>query len=779
MSKPPEMLELNFENIPCELKAAGRWVCWKSMYDGKAWKKKPFCARRGCPRFGKVCDHTDPNNWSAFSEAREAFERGGLDGIGFALGDSYAGIDLDDCRDLETGEIAAEVREVIERFDSYAEVSPSGTGIKIFCKGKLPHSGKRGSFEGYSSKKYFTVTGHHIQGTPTTVEVRQEALDWFAETYLRAEGRRETATGTPTPSRLTDDEVILKASAARNGAKFSALFRGCWQDYDYPSDSEADLAFAGILAFWTGKDADQIERVMRRSGLARDKWDRHPTYLRMTIDKAIAGCSQVYAPPPNVFPLNEIGNGQRFVAHFGDDVRYSFREGCWYLWDGKRWKRDAAGRIRELAKRIPDLISAEAAHVVEDKTRAEIYRWAGRTTTVRARENALRDASSIPDVQFDTAEERPDHAYLLNCNNGTLDLRTGTLHPHMRGDGLTKLTPIDYYPNAKCPRWSEFLNFAMGGNAELVEFLRTIMGISLSGVMIKHVFFVYGPKDTGKTTFISVLQKLAGEYARVLEFSALTVRKHDDAGRPTPELARLHNARLVTCSETLEMRRFDEALLKRLSGGDTIAARRLHEDLFEFTPCFKIWVYGNDQPLLNADDPAVWRRVIVIPFQEAVPPDKRIENNAEVVQRFVEELSGILTWAVEGVVRWFKGGCKALKIPAAFSRATDEYRDSMDILSDFLGTCCEMADGARVQKSVLFDAFQAWCAVGGITTKLTYYGFNAKVRKRPGIKEARDKTARCWEGIRLTKQRLRIGPMLTVVGGGGGSVTTSLRPKNG
>lgn len=285
-------MSLNFESIPPELKALSQWVCHTS-------NKVPVN-----PENGHNAKADDPTTWGEFDQAVrhwEAHRGNGIAGVGFEFspGDPYTGVDLDECRDPETGKIEPGALEIVGRLNSYTEVSPSGTGLHIILKGSVPPGGNRkGRVEMYDSSRYFTVTGAHLEGTTTTIEARQAELEALhGEVFgkpKQASGRSVRA-ATDASVELSDDELIDRISKSKVGNKFNELRRGDMDylkyQYGYPSASEADLALASILAFWTGKDPGQMDRIFRRLGLMRPKWDEYrgqQTYGDQTIAKAIA-----------------------------------------------------------------------------------------------------------------------------------------------------------------------------------------------------------------------------------------------------------------------------------------------------------------------------------------------------------------------------------------------------------------------------------------------------------------------------------------------------------
>ncbi|WP_276302545.1 hypothetical protein [Halorussus lipolyticus] len=300
--------------LPDELCEREQWVCWKEeQRDGKA-TKIPVT-----PGSGRFASSTDSETWTGVETAFDYVESGNADGVGFVFTDDdpIVGVDLDDCRDPETEEVDEAARDIIERLDSYTEVSPSGTGYHVLIKGGLPDGrNRRGSFELYETARFFTVTGDHVEETPSCVARRQDALTAIHREYVQdtddsseAEPDRRESTDeestTNGPSSvdvdLADEELLEKAMNASNGAKFERLWKGNTGGYD--SQSEADMALCNMLAFWTGGDHTRMDELFRQSGLLRDKWDEvhyadGSTYGEKTIERAVGNTSAFYDLEP-------------------------------------------------------------------------------------------------------------------------------------------------------------------------------------------------------------------------------------------------------------------------------------------------------------------------------------------------------------------------------------------------------------------------------------------------------------------------------------------------
>jgi hypothetical protein len=291
----PQPIAPNIEQIPPELKALKQWVAWRYELAGEKWTKKPKQAS------GHNASSTNPKSWSTLDKIEKAYRNGGsFDGIGFVFtaGDPYVAIDLDHCIN-EAGTVEPWAKKIIDaatREGAYIEKSPSGTGVHIIGRGEPLAAGrKRNGAEIYSSGRYFTMTGHPVAPTPATIGTSADNVKLTME-RIGVEPAEPTATPVARDSTLDDDTILQRARSATNGKKFAALFDH-GDTTGYPSESEADAALAEILTFWTAKNAEAIERLMRRSALVRDKWDKHKTYLAGTIKAAIKHCKAVYGAP--------------------------------------------------------------------------------------------------------------------------------------------------------------------------------------------------------------------------------------------------------------------------------------------------------------------------------------------------------------------------------------------------------------------------------------------------------------------------------------------------
>ena len=342
-----------------------------------------------------------------------------------------------------------------------------------------------------------------------------------------------------------------------------------------------------------------------------------------------------------------------------------------------------------------------------------------------------------------TVDELDSNPWLLNAANGTIDLKTGALRAHSRRDLVTKQAPTAFDPDARCPTWLAFLDTVMAGRQDLIEFLRRAVGYSLTGdVSEQVVFFPYGLGANGKTTFAETVTAMLGDYAQKAPRGMLTMRAGNSDGVPN-DIARLPGARFVVSNEVEEGRRLAEAQVKDLAGGDTLTARFMRGEFFEFRPTHKLWIYGNHKPVIRGTDEGIWRRMRLIPFEVTIAAAKQ---DRKLLQKLRAELPGILAWAVQGCLDWQRDGLSA---PAEVTEATAAYRAEMDVLADFLSDKCYLAPSATVPKAALFVAYQTWCEVNR-ERPLGKIAFGARLKER-GIADGttgREKT-RAWVGVGL------------------------------
>lgn len=402
-------------------------------------------------------------------------------------------------------------------------------------------------------------------------------------------------------------------------------------------------------------------------------------------------------------PHTDLGNAERLVAQHGADLRYCHALGYWYVWTGQRWDVDNTGEVMRRAKNTVRAMYALAAELEDDAMRAALAKHA-RESEGRARLRAMVDlAASEPGIPV-TVDELDTDPHLFAAANGTVDLRTGKLRDHQRADLITKMSPVAYEPDAECPRWLSFLD-RIGIVGDLAEYVRRLTGYSLTGLSTEQILAIlYGTGANGKTTLLEAVRHIAGDYGAQTATDTLMDRQQ---GTIPNDLARLRGARFVSAVETDEGRRLAEGTVKRITGGDAIAARFLNREWFEYRPAFTVWLAANHKPTVRGTDEAIWRRIHLVPFTTTIP---EAERDHDLPDKLRAEAPGILAWAVAGAVEWYRDG---LNPPAEVRQATSNYRGEMDTLGDFLAECTTEGEAENVTKAALFAAYVKWCEDSG------------------------------------------------------------------
>lgn len=445
-------------------------------------------------------------------------------------------------------------------------------------------------------------------------------------------------------------------------------------------------------------------------------------------------------PDPLQHSLDDLGNGRRFVDRYGDELLYCHSDKQWYGWDSMRWTPLVLRQETELAKQLLDDLQAMPQQ--EEAFRKHV----AKSRSQNGLQNMLKMAQSDSRVacsynQFDTND------WTLNTRSGTATLgpQEWGIKPCDPNDKITKVTAVGIYGNAECPTWDAFLDTIWQGNTEIIQFVQRLAGYSLTGTISEQCFAIlHGTGKNGKSTFLETLAFVMGDYADSVPFKTLVHSKTGTGSDASPDLAKLRGARFVTATEGQETSRFDEALVKALTGGDMINARFLHGNFFAYRPTYKIWLATNHLPRILGTDMGIWRRVIRIPFQYIIPEEKR---DSALPDKLRKEGEGILRWCFDGLIDYLNNG--GLRIPDIILNATSDYRESMDYLGHFLEEFCDVASEAKVNNTRLYKAFESWSKEQG-DTPWTQRIFTQKLRERdPRFQQHKSGSERVWHGIGL------------------------------
>lgn len=744
-----------FKAIPSELKQLNNWCVWRfEKRSGDKPTKVPLNANNPS-QFAKS---NDTETWSSFGQALQTYQSGVVDGIGFFFSPPYVGIDLDhvddDLHRFKQGDRTDNiVAEFYESFQSYGEISPSGQGIHIIIKGKIPGKKRRkGNVEMYSSGRFFTMTGNSLKKYSTVEYAQKEIFERIYSKHLETKNnvlplpdRREHGL---TGHNLSEGEVIRQALASKQGELFQKLLDGEWEEH-YDSQSEADLAFANMLAFWCAKDFGQMDSIFRQSGLYRDKWDRktgETTYGAATLQKAINEVGDAFNPnhtaqeplkyvfgkefgvskPQKFIPhsYDDTGNADRFMDRFGDFVRYVFIHKRFYVYDGEKWAVDTMGYVRSFIDKLANQIKHEpivkSENVDEEDARKALNKHVKYT---RSNSGKKRIQEEIQHRVAIAPEAFDRHDMLLNVTNGYLDLTSGQLHPHDREKLFTLQANAEYSENGSPDTWLRFLDDIFASDQEMIRFVQKCVGYSITGSTKEQVMFIlHGLGRNGKSLFVDTIREVLGDYAKTTPSESLMIKSTNNTGAGN-DIARLQGARMATASEPNEGFRFDEGLIKQLTGGENVTARFLYGEFFEFHPKFKIWVTTNHKPIVRGTDDGIWRRLILIPFEVQIPEHK---VDKDLKHKLLRESTSILDWALEGCRMWQREG---LNPPQKVQEASKSYRDEMDVVEYFIQENCVVGEGYEVGAQELFDKYREWAENSG-EYKMGQRKFGMKMKEK-------------------------------------------------
>lgn len=499
--------------------------------------------------------------------------------------------------------------------------------------------------------------------------------------------------------------------------------------------NDAALHLGHYVPHLLSEDAviEALVEASRLNGLLHDDGERA---VRATIQSGLrAGMREPRQRPNPGEHLTDLGNGRRLVTRHGKDIRYLPPWRDWLIWSNRGWRRDDTLDVHRRAKDAVLAIYAETAQPgLSDDQRKAIFNWAKQSESEFRVKAMLSMAQSEPGMAI-TIDQLDQDPWLFSTQLGVIE-RDGTLRPHRREDLITKLSPVVYDPDAECPTWVAFLDYAMGGDQEMVGFLQRAVGYSMTGITSeKCLFVIHGPTDTGKTVFVETIRSLMGDYGHAMKDDALLMSKRGYGGN-NDDIADLRGVRFASLSETPDGARLNAALVKQLTGGGVMRAMRKYEHAFEFVPTTTFWIDTNHRPHVNADDDAMWNRVRLIPFGVAVSPDRM---DRHLPQRLRDELPGILNWALVGRAAWVRDG---LTPPAKVLAATAEYRASEDTLARFLQDECRKIEGHIEPSATLLSAYKAYSGDQRVTP-----GTFKEQMEAHGHRWVRTRSHRGFEGI--------------------------------
>lgn len=510
-------------------------------------------------------------------------------------------------------------------------------------------------------------------------------------------------------------------------------------------DTPRQLQFPNVkedLTAWRERTpetfASELHEAVRTAPLVDLTPERTPEPKKeVGLPATDAALAEMDLSSRQLFDNSDVGVAVRlrdFMARDGGGVRYA--DGLGFLvWDGTIWV-PGAKRVRSALH----LLGAELLASGEDADR----RLALKALTNRSIDAVMKELPSVPGVPVDASDFDARHD-LLSVANGTINLRTGQLHPHSPDDMITKRLAVAYHPDAPAERWNQFLTEVFPGHPDLPAYMQRLVGYGCTGSTSEHCFaFMHGQGSNGKSVFLDALIYVFKGVTQATQFS--TFEKSVSVGQASPELASLRGARLVTASETEKYSRLAEALVKQLTGGDPITCRFLNQNPFTYVPSFLLMVAGNFKPAILSQDEGTWRRVKLIPF-DATFSYALGNKDTTLPAKLRDEAEGILAWAVAGAVEWYANG---LGEPSSVATATQAYRESEDRLQEWLNACTVREDGARVAPMAMRRAYAEWAEDAGLDRKERLSGWALAIElESRGFTKDKKRGAWGFNGLRL------------------------------
>jgi len=712
----------SLSSIPVPLRELPQsWCVWRLAKRAGTDKsdKIPYQARNPRAKAKK----NEPDNWTSFEEATQVT---GMDGVGLLTGRGITVIDLDDCT-VAPYELSPKAQAFVESLDSWAEWSQSGCGVHIFLYAESVSRNRicfRGSITGeiLGDGQYVAMTGKQIPGTSDDIAHGQQIIEDILSAHDQVKSKDKTKQKNTDCKQLTDDEVLQRASEAKNGDKFDRLWRK--ETDDYESQSEADLALAGILAFWCGPGhEEQVERLMRRSSLSRPKWDqprKNSTYLRVTIDEAYRGrtdfygCENATLGPADIRDArtwSEIGVGKLVAKMFGDKLIY-LRGVGWFGWNEKWWAKDEGEQAESFVKQTIEHLWDDVTSITDPRSRQDASRWLKSMSTAAKVRGVVSMARLEKEIQCSKSPFDNDD-FLLNTPSGIVNLRTGGLSPHDPQKYCSRITTVEYDPDALCPRWGTFLDEVTCGDKEQAFFLQRAGGYSLTGSCREESMFVHlGKGGNGKGTYCETLAKILGTgthgYAAMASAEMFTVRKFGQPVEAARQAGEIAGARFVLACESDQGVYLNEAALKRLTGNDTVNARDPYKKARDVRPTWKIHIQTNHYPTVTGMDSGLWRRMKCVQWSADFTGKKQDTTLKETL--LSEEAKGILAWAVRGSIQWSRRG---LETPDNILLFTKQYRSENDLVGLWIDEKCVTGTNYTSPSKELWSSFSKWLRDGG------------------------------------------------------------------
>lgn len=697
-----------WNNVPQELKDRGLWCCWKLV---PPRGKIPYNALTG-----QLAKSNDKTTFHSFLEVMQRIStyykfdenQKMIGGLGLGIFNGFSAVDIDHCRNIEDGTVTEMAQDIIDFCQSYTEISPSGTGIRIVFKTSTKldkevyyiNNSKIG-LEIYLSdqtNKFVTITGNSLYLS----DLKEIDIQYILEKYMR-KNQMEIPEEKQTiqPETITDGKFDMTKFEKALG-KDDKLIQ-LWNTVAPGSgsnESELDLALCSKLAFYLNRNIEAIKTVFMSSPYYSTKDEKHKkkwletAYSQNTMMKAIN--SQIKVFEYGGYGLNDTGNAHRFADKFKEIVKYNIDNKRWMSWNGNYWQYDVFNNVKNLAELVIEEMKLQAKSIESEDAKKAMLTNIKKAYSSAGKEAMLKESMHLPDMPV-TNEIFDSDPFLFNCESGIVDLRTGKITPHDKSQLLSKYSP---YPlSDKTPmKWLKFLNEIFDRDQELIKYVQKVFGYSMTGSTKEQcMFMLIGDGSNGKSILLQIINDAMGSYGAASNIEVILEQKNS-SGSNLGEVARLNRIRNVVTSETQIGDKLNESAIKTMTSGvEKIVARFLYGNEFEFIPIFKIFMATNHKPIIRGTDHGIWRRIRIIPFNVVFAGDKQ---DKDLLSKLRTEMPEIINWMIQGCLLWQKEG---LANPTAIEDSLKEYRCEMDIVQKWIDESCELHPDYRTKGSELFN----------------------------------------------------------------------------
>jgi putative DNA primase/helicase len=652
---------------------------------------------------GRPAKTNDPGTWTDYTTASDLALQREYAGVGFVFQPPYVGVDIDHC--VKDGAIASYAVEILNALNSYAEYSPSGTGIHILCKGKIARACKisKIGLEIYTKGRFFTVTGNRLENYPAELNECTDALKGIFSRFL---------------DKAPANDILSLIANSKDAEKFQRLYSGQWQN-DYPSQSEADLALCNKLAFWTGKDAGQMDALFRQSGLMRPKWDEKHfgdgrTYGQSVIEKAANDCREVYAPSRPILLIarkvnaNEVADEilkHHRLINFADTY-YEYKGGCYrplFVEEVQKWIKDACGAGFSASRLRNVLVALKTETFIK------------------------------PDII--------NGITLFNVKNRLYDIDKMKLLPHSPDVYSINQLNVTYRENAECLLWQKSLDQIFENDAARITLLQEYFGYCLTRDNdYEKALFLFGEGANGKSVVLYVLEELIGKD----NCSSIPLEKFNDSHY----IARLRDKLVNISLETNAKTNVYDNMFKAIVTGDTISADEKYGQPFQFKPYCKLLFSTNNMPRVGDKTEGYYRRLLILPFNRQFSIEER---DPKLKHKIVaSELDGIFLWSLNGLTRLRKRGY--FEESASMQTVKDAYRKENNNVIIFVEEQCVLEAQADVGSDALYVAYRDWCLESEYRPLSKIMFGRELLRQYPAINKGRCGASRRWDGIRVRRE---------------------------